>query len=524
PGKIPAAQRFSDVVQMKDIMPTILDVMGVKTKIRFDGRSLVPLMEGKERVPEPEMYITECTWMRKHGWRTPEWKLMHALEPDMHFKPEIELYNLIQDPEEYNNVAEQEPGVVKMLEARMKAWIKKREAETCRRNPIRTNKNWHGRGVRFKTSQEAYDALHIGSPKAAEALQAKELLRTLQDFALGRISIEEQTDDRLVLTVTECATCSGAPNIGEPLCYFEAGFIAGAMDGELAEHVRADETKCWGLGDRVCRWEVRRDGRKDGGNGADTLEIIMSLASRAAFAMENGIAVRQKNRELRRAYEQLRESERMKKDLTDMIVHDMRVPVNAVMGSIETLSDIMDVKLTPKESKLLEMALASGREAANMIDDLLDISRLEQQKMTLRKAAASVTELIERAVNQVGILARRKEISLETEIASGLPMLDVDRRRIVRVLVNLLSNAVQHTAPGGRIMLSAGSGDRNCVLIQVSDTGEGIPPEHHARIFDKFVQVESHKSRKRASTGLGLTFCKLVTEAHGGSIWVESSP
>lgn len=352
----------------------------------------------------------------------------------------------------------------------------------------------------------------------------KQLLRTLKDFALGRISIEEQTDARVVLSVTECATCSGAPDIGEPLCYFEAGFIAGALDGELADHVRADETMCWGLGDRVCRWEVRRDGRKDGSNGADTLETIMSLASKAAFAMENGIAVRVKNRELRQAYEQLRESERVKKDLTDMIVHDMRVPVNAVMGSIETLSDIMDTKLTPREQKLLEMALASGREVASMIDDLLDISRLEQQKITLRKAQVSVTELIERAANQVGILARKRQINLATVIASGLPPVEVDRRRIVRVLVNLLSNAVQHTAPGGEITVSAREGDRDCVLIQVRDTGEGIPPEYQTRIFDKFVQVESHKSRKRASAGLGLTFCKLVTEAHGGSIWVESSP
>ena len=175
PGKVKAGQRFSDIVHMKDIMPSILELMGVKSKINFDGRSLAPLMDGKERIPEPEMYITECTWMRKHGWRTPEWKLMVALEPDCHFKPEIELYNLIKDPEENHNVAEEEPGVVKMLVARMKAWIKKREAETGRRDPIFTNKNWHGHGVQFKTSQQAYDTLHIGSPKAAQELQAKEL-------------------------------------------------------------------------------------------------------------------------------------------------------------------------------------------------------------------------------------------------------------------------------------------------------------------------------------------------------------
>ncbi|MDI6829332.1 MAG: sulfatase [Armatimonadota bacterium] len=177
PSKIPAAMRFSDYVHMKDIAPTILDLLGIETTINFDGRSLFPLFVGKSRVQEPEFYITEATWMRKHGWRTPEWKLIHALEPDFHFKPEVELYNLIKDPEENFNVAEQEPEIVRMLEARMNAWIAKREKETGRRNPIFTNLNWHGHGEPFKTSEEAYNTLYIGSPKAAEALQARELQR-----------------------------------------------------------------------------------------------------------------------------------------------------------------------------------------------------------------------------------------------------------------------------------------------------------------------------------------------------------
>lgn len=175
PGRIPAGLRFRDYCQMKDIMPTILELMGIRTNIEFDGRSLVPLMDGKPREQEPEFYITEATWMRKHGWRTPEWKLIHALEPDFHFKPEVELYNLLKDPGENHNVAQEEPEVAAMLESRMQAWIAKRESETGRTNPMYTNLNWHGRGIEFKTSQEAYDTLHIGSPKAAEALQAREL-------------------------------------------------------------------------------------------------------------------------------------------------------------------------------------------------------------------------------------------------------------------------------------------------------------------------------------------------------------
>lgn len=176
PGKVPAGQRHRDICQMKDFMPTILELMDIKSRISFDGRSLVPLMEGKPRTPEPEFYITECTWMRKHGWRTPQWKLIHALEPDFHFKPEVELYDLIKDPGENCNVAKQEQGVVRLLEARMNAWIAKREKETGRRNPISTNLNWHGLGCGpFKTSKQAYNSMHIGSPGAAKGLQAREL-------------------------------------------------------------------------------------------------------------------------------------------------------------------------------------------------------------------------------------------------------------------------------------------------------------------------------------------------------------
>jgi hypothetical protein len=145
----------------------------VETGIPYDGRSLVRLMEGQPRITEPEFYITECTWMRKHGWRTPQWKYIHALEPDFHFFPEVELYDLIRDPEENHNIAAQEPEVCRMLEARMQAHIAKREKETGRTNPIYTNLDWHGKGCGpFKTSQQAYDAAYIGSVASAQKLQA----------------------------------------------------------------------------------------------------------------------------------------------------------------------------------------------------------------------------------------------------------------------------------------------------------------------------------------------------------------
>ena len=135
PDAIPAGLRLDGFNQHKDLLPTLLDLAGLaddadKDGYEFDGRSLMSLVRGEEASFESEFYISECTWMRKHGWRTPGWKLMIALEPDFHFKPEVELYNLAEDPDENNNLAEERPDVVADLRARMEAFIAKREAET----------------------------------------------------------------------------------------------------------------------------------------------------------------------------------------------------------------------------------------------------------------------------------------------------------------------------------------------------------------------------------------------------------
>ena len=169
---LPAGVRKDDYMQLKDVTPTLLDIMRIETGLPFDGRSMMPLVYGGQREPEPEFYITECTWMRKHGWRTPEWKYIEALEPDFHFKPMVELYNLIKDPEENNNVADENPEVVAMLKARMDAWIAKRESETGRPAPIKTN--FLKDGKPFATSQEAYEGKYIGGIADAVKLQKKD--------------------------------------------------------------------------------------------------------------------------------------------------------------------------------------------------------------------------------------------------------------------------------------------------------------------------------------------------------------
>ena len=174
PKKMPAGKRVAGYNQHMDLVPTLLELAGIKSDIKFDGKSLMPMVKGKKSSYASSFYITECTWMRKHGWRTPEWKLIHALEPDFHFKPEIELYNLIEDPDENHNLAKKRPDIVASLEQQMQDHIARRKKETGNVNPMDFQKNWAGGGVdAFESSQQAYDTLHIGNAAAAQKLQEK---------------------------------------------------------------------------------------------------------------------------------------------------------------------------------------------------------------------------------------------------------------------------------------------------------------------------------------------------------------
>lgn len=162
PGHVEAGKRVRGMCMLADIVPTLLDLMGqdaLNEKHAFDGRSLWPLARGEAPAPYSEIFITECTWMRKHGLRTAEWKLIEALEPDFHGFPKRELYNLIEDPEELVNVAETEKDIYAMLRKRMTAHIARREAETGRPHPI----------LRWKLGL----GLSIGGVAQAQKLQAK---------------------------------------------------------------------------------------------------------------------------------------------------------------------------------------------------------------------------------------------------------------------------------------------------------------------------------------------------------------
>jgi signal transduction histidine kinase len=219
-----------------------------------------------------------------------------------------------------------------------------------------------------------------------------------------------------------------------------------------------------------------------------------------------------------------REVELLREDLSSMIVHDLRTPLTTTIASLETLAAEEETESAETRRELIEIGLSGARSLLHLVNTLLDISRLESGEVPIERAEANLSDLTEAALAQVTPLVEEAGLQLLTDINKTLPSVWVDKEKMQRVLVNLLGNAVKFTPSGGRITVSVcdDSRPRGWVLVSVEDTGEGVPEEYHERIFDKFEQVAIHKSGRRMSTGLGLTFCKLAVEAHGGRIWVES--
>src|SRR5262249_55828116 len=158
-----------------------------------------------------------------------------------------------------------------------------------------------------------------------------------------------------------------------------------------------------------------------------------------------------------------------------------------------------------------------------MINDLLDISKLEDGSLKLEYGDVPVAEVVDVALQSVTQLAGEKRITLEADVAPAVPSVAADSEKLRRILVNLLGNAVKFTPEQGTITIrTRPDAEKAALTFSVVDSGEGIPKEAFSRIFEKFGQVESRKAGRKMSTGLGLTFCKMAAEAHGGRIWVES--
>ncbi len=218
---------------------------------------------------------------------------------------------------------------------------------------------------------------------------------------------------------------------------------------------------------------------------------------------------------------QEKQLEQMREDFTSMIVHDLKNPLAGVIGFAEILLNKSKKQGIENFERFLTEILYQANTLHDMVNNILEIHKIEDGTMEIEEEISDYGEIINRAIRQVEISAKKKDVTIQSEVQTEFPSVFVDHTKIVRLFANILSNAVKYTPEGGSITVHAEvQGDR--VLTGISDTGKGIPAEYLDTIFDRFAQVDRRRQGKAASVGLGLYFCKLVVEAHGGRIWAES--
>jgi len=225
-----------------------------------------------------------------------------------------------------------------------------------------------------------------------------------------------------------------------------------------------------------------------------------------------------KNRDLLRL-------EEFKENLTQMVVHDLKNPLAGIMGNLQLLQMQGPRQDAAHLREILGRTEESAKQLMGMILNILDAARLEEGKMVLRMQKVSAARLVESCLRQVEGLAARAEVTLAPAIQDAPPDLNADPEILSRVLANLVNNALKHTPPGGRVDVGA-SAEGVGVRFWIRDSGEGIPGDLLPRIFDKFVSGSPNRGEMHRiyDTGLGLTFCKMAVEAHGGTMRVESEP
>ncbi|MCA1989310.1 MAG: PAS domain-containing sensor histidine kinase [Desulfarculus sp.] len=244
------------------------------------------------------------------------------------------------------------------------------------------------------------------------------------------------------------------------------------------------------------------------------------VAQRTADLLAAQEELRRDRQLLAEANAELRRLETLRHDLTNMVVHDMKGPLAEVMGNLDLLG--YD-PLSPSQREALDLATMAADDLLRMIMNLLDIDRLEEGRLRVRRQATDFAALAQGVLDRFQTLLRLKQMRAEIAAEPTLRV-DLDPDLMRRVLQNLLTNALNHTPEGGSIVLGARTGGDEAgagSLIWVSDSGRGIPEQLKERIFQKFVQGQQAHG-PRTSTGLGLTFCKMAVEAHGGRIWFES--
>ena len=226
----------------------------------------------------------------------------------------------------------------------------------------------------------------------------------------------------------------------------------------------------------------------------------------------------------KKRYEQrLRELDKMKSDFVSNVSHELRTPLTAIKGSVDNMLDGITGQLNEKQDRYLARIKSNADRLTRLINNVLDLSRIEAGKIDLKSAYLSLVTLAQEVAESIRPVATEKLISLEVASPDISATAWADRDKITQVLMNLVGNAVKFTPPHGKVSVAVNRNGDQWMQISVTDTGPGIPPEEAEKIFDRFYQIDQTGKQKARGTGLGLAISKVLVEMHGGKIWLESA-
>ncbi|MEM1395635.1 MAG: ATP-binding protein, partial [Cyanobacteria bacterium P01_H01_bin.150] len=212
--------------------------------------------------------------------------------------------------------------------------------------------------------------------------------------------------------------------------------------------------------------------------------------------------------------------ERMKNEFVSVVSHELRTPLTSIRSALGLLSKGSLNNKPQKSQRMLEIAFDNTNRLVRLINDILDIERINSGKVTMEKQHCNASKLMMQAVDEMRAMAERAEVKLALKPIEVQLWADPDR--IVQTLTNLLSNAIKFSPPDSTVSLNAKL-ENSQVLFQVKDRGRGIPEDKLETIFDRFQQVDASNSRNQGGTGLGLAICRSIVQQHGGNIWVKST-
>ncbi len=258
--------------------------------------------------------------------------------------------------------------------------------------------------------------------------------------------------------------------------------------------------------------------QEPGSFAPEVVSLLQTFAAQSVLAIQNARLFR----EIEEKGHQLEVASKHKSQFLANMSHELRTPLNAILGYTELVLDNIYGEIPEKARDVMQRVEKSGRHLLGLINDVLDLSKIEAGQLTLSLSDYSMKEIVQTVFTAVESLAAEKKLALKVTVPPALPPGKGDERRITQVLLNLVGNAIKFTEVGVvRVQATASDG---AFVVSVSDTGPGISPADHQKIFEEFQQADSSSTRKKGGTGLGLSIAKRIIELHGGRMWVESSP